>query len=413
MSHADPPTISRARGPLRSGTAYMVVGTAVAATAAYLFQLVAGRSLGPTAFAPITVLWTIQFLAFTTVFLPIEQLTIRRLNTAHPKDAPWRLFATAIAGTTIVAVGFAAIARERLLQGQWIYVGITAALIVSYGLFALARGFLAGRRRYREYGLSTLAESVVRLALAVAVLLAGFGTVGIAWTLIAGAFVPFIWRPFRYERARSNGNSVEAGSAKVLAAFVAATAASQTILAAGPLVVGALGATAAEVSVFFETFLLFRAPLTVTYSLVARVLPPLTRLVEDGRTSLLRKWTIWLGGAAVLVAVGAYFIGSAVGPAVVELMLGAEFRPAADIAAYAAAGVVLATAALFAQQVLIAMRATSPLAAAWLAALATTVFVIMVTGGGASSRVAMGFLAGEAVALAGLVAVVARRDSRV
>ena len=29
---------------------------------------------------------------------------------------------------------------------------------------------------------------------------------------------------------------------------------------------------AAQVSVFFETFLLFRAPLTVSYSLIARVL---------------------------------------------------------------------------------------------------------------------------------------------
>jgi O-antigen/teichoic acid export membrane protein len=53
-----------------SGTAYMIVGTFVAAVAAYLFQLVVGRSLGPTEFAPVTVLWTIQFLVFTTVSCP-------------------------------------------------------------------------------------------------------------------------------------------------------------------------------------------------------------------------------------------------------------------------------------------------------------------------------------------------------
>jgi len=41
-----------------TGTAYMIVGTLIAAIAAYLFQLVVGRSLGPTEFAPITVLWT-------------------------------------------------------------------------------------------------------------------------------------------------------------------------------------------------------------------------------------------------------------------------------------------------------------------------------------------------------------------
>src|SRR3989337_3844215 len=80
--------------PARRGTgiAYMIVGTLIAAVAAYLFQLVAGRDLGPTAFAPITVLWTIQFLVFTTVFVPMEQLTIRRLSAAEPEAGPRRLF---------------------------------------------------------------------------------------------------------------------------------------------------------------------------------------------------------------------------------------------------------------------------------------------------------------------------------
>jgi hypothetical protein len=78
-----------------SGTSYMVVGTLVAAIGAYLFQLIAGRVLGPTALAPITVLWTIQFLVFTTVFMPMEQLTIRRLNLVREHAAPWALLVSA------------------------------------------------------------------------------------------------------------------------------------------------------------------------------------------------------------------------------------------------------------------------------------------------------------------------------
>jgi len=386
----------------------MVIGTFIAAIAAYLFQLVAGRSLGPTEFAPITVLWTVQFLAFTTVFMPMEQLTIRRLNASEISAAPWRLFGLAIAATTAVSVGFAIAARERLLDGQWIYVVVTAALIVAYGFFALGRGLLAGRRRFREYGLSTLAESVLRLVLAIALLAAGFGTVGVAWTLVSGALVVFFWSPFKTDLEPAA--PVETGTAVALAGFVAATAAAQTMVAAGPLVVGALGATAAEVSVFFETFLLFRAPLTVTYSLVARVLPPLTRLVDSGGLEKLRKWTIRLAVVAAVLSTVAYFVGYWIGPALVEILLGAEFRPTSDVAAYAAAGVVIATAALFIQQSLIAMRATTSLARVWFAGLVAAAIVIAVANGTPSGRVGAGFLVGEIVAGLGLVVVVMLRS---
>jgi O-antigen/teichoic acid export membrane protein len=398
----------RARDLMGSGTGYMVVGTLVAAVGAYLFQLVAGRALGPTDFAPITVLWTIQFLAFTTVFMPIEQLTIRRLNAKEVAAAPTRLFTVAIAATTVVSVAFAIVTRDRLLEGRWVFVVITGALIVAYGLFALARGLLAGRRRFKEYGLAVLAESLLRLALAIVLLLAGFGTVGVAWTLVAGALVVFLWNPFSRERGSGVG-PVEAGTGVALVGFVTATAAAQTLVAAGPLVVGALGASAAEVSVFFETFLLFRAPLTIAYSLVARVLPPFTRLVESGRLASLRTWTVRLTAGAAVLATIAYFTGHVIGPSLVEILLGAEFRPASDVAAYAAAGVVLATIALFLQQILIAMHDTTLLAVVWMAGIATAVAVIAITAGTASGRVGAGFLAGEATATAGLaIAVMAR-----
>jgi O-antigen/teichoic acid export membrane protein len=191
-----------------------------------------------------------------------------------------------------------------------------------------------------------------------------------------------------------------------LATFVTANAASQTILAAGPLVVGGLGASPADVSVFFQTFLLFRSPLTLAYNLISRVLPPFTRLVEEGDLGSVRRWALRLAvGTAGLSAAG-YAAGGAVGPAFVELLLGAEFRPTGGLAAYAAGGVVLATMALFVQQMLIAMRATGRLAAAWLTGLLVATLLIVATDGDVSLRVGRAFLAGEATAFAGLVAAV-------
>jgi O-antigen/teichoic acid export membrane protein len=400
----------RTRG---TGTTHMVVGTLVAAVAAYLFQLVAGRALGPTEFAPITVLWTVQFLVFTTVFIPMEQLTIRRLNLDTTHAAPWRLFLVVIGVSMAGAVAFTALTLDRLFDGEALYLLTVAALIAAYGWFALGRGFLAGRRRFREYGLSTFAESVLRLVLAIGLLAAGVGALGLGWTLVAGALVVFLWRPFRGEREREAGAAREQGTGAALATFISANAASQTIVAAGPLVVGALGAPAAEVSVFFETFLLFRAPLTVAYNLVSRVLPPFTRFVERGALHVVRRWAVRLAAAAAVTAALGYVVGRAVGPALVEFLLGDEFRPGAALAAVAASGVVLATVALFVQQMLIAMRATTRLAVAWIAGLVAAAVMIALTDGSASLRVGRAFLTGEIVAFAGLVVgvlTIRRRD---
>ena len=400
MTQTPTPThAARARG---SGTAYMVVGTLVAAFAAYLFQLIAGRVLGPTDFAPITVLWTIQFLVLTIVFVPMEQLTIRRLSVTDPDAAPWRLFVGVIAGAVVVSTAFAALTRDRLLHGESAYLFIVPALIAGYGGFALARGLLAGHRRFKEYGLSTLAESVLRLAVAAALLALGIGAVGLGWTLVVGSLVVWIWRPLRHEPYRPTPADGRRSTLD-LGTFVAANAASQTIVAAGPLVLGALRASSAEVSVFFETFLLFRAPLTVAYSLIARILPPFTRFVEKGERRTIRVWALRLGALGAVGGALGYGVGRAIGPDLVALLLGEEFRPTATLAAYAASGVAIATVALFSQQILIAMGATVRLAVAWFIGLGAAAVTLAFAAGSPSARVGAGFLVGEVTAFALIV----------
>ncbi len=396
------------------GTAMMVIGTVIAAAGAYGFQLVAGRALGPEEFAPITVLWTMQFLVFTTVFLPMEQLTIRRLSATHPEEPPRVLFATVIAAATILVTGVAAVTLNRLLGGESIYLVVVAVLIVAYGGFALARGSLAGRQRFADYGWTTMAESVARLGVAMLVIGAGFGVVGVAWSLIPGAVIIYAWRPFQREATPPSGSApAEAtGAGAALAGFVTANAASQTIIAAGPLLVAALGGGPAEVSIFFETFLLFRAPLTVAYNLIARVLPPFTRAVEGGERDRLAHWALQVGIAAAFLAGGGFVAGHVVGPSLVALFLGEEFRPSADLAAFAIAGVVIATAALFVQQMLVALRATTRLALAWFGGLAAATVTVPLATGSASRRVGLAFVIGEGVALALIVGAVRSRASR-
>ena len=402
------PADAGASDRLRSGTTAMVAGTLVAAIAAYLFQLIVGNALGPADFAPISVLWTIQFLVFTTVFMPMEQLTIRRLSAVEPKAAPWAIFGGLIATATAATVLFGHLTLDRLLAGDPWYLVILAFLILGYGGFALGRGFLAGRLRYRDYGVTTLAESVLRLVLAAALLAAGVGALGVSVTLVAGSLVIWLWSPLRGERRRDRGAEREPGSVGTLATFITANASAQTIVASGPLIVGGLGAPDREVSIFFETFLLFRAPLTVSYSLIARVLPPFTAMMERGEHGALRRRAVWIAAAGAGGTALAYAFGLTFGAGMVELLL-PKFRPEAELAAIAAAGMTLATVALFEQQVLIAMRATRRLAGSWLIALLAAVLVIAFDGSEPSIRVARAFLAGEATALIALTAAILTR----
>jgi O-antigen/teichoic acid export membrane protein len=381
----------------------MVVATGLAAVAAYLFQLVVGRALGPTDFAPLVVLWTVQFLVFTVALLPMEQLTVRRLNLDAPGATPWRLYFWVIALAAAAATGFAAATRHRLLADRTAYLPVVALLVVAYGGFALGRGYLAGRRRFKEYAFCVLGESVLRLALAGILIAFSVGALGISWTLVPGSLVVWIWHPFRAARHREAGKAPEAGAGTALAGFVIANAAAQTIVAAGPLVVAGLGADAAEVSVFFQTFLLLRAPLTIGYNLISRILPPFTRFVEQGESARIRRLVLGMGALGAGLAAAGFAAGYAAGPTLVEWLLGAEYRPGPLLAALAASGAVLATVALFAQQMLIAMRATHRLAAAWLAGLGAAALAVGLGRATPSLRVGWAFLIGEALAFALLI----------
>ena len=65
------------RGFRAPGTGFMVAGGLLGALGAYLFQVYGGRTLGPDAFAPISVLWTAFFILATVLLVPVEQYVTR------------------------------------------------------------------------------------------------------------------------------------------------------------------------------------------------------------------------------------------------------------------------------------------------------------------------------------------------
>jgi len=398
---------------LRSdGTAYIVAGSLVAGIGAYAFQLLGGRTLGAEDFSPVSVLLTIHFLTFIVILLPIEQLVVRRLTidrsrSGLPARAYW------LAGSTMtVATLLAFLGADHYLNGDRRFVVFTALTIGVHFLFAVARGHLAGWRRFRAYGMSSGSASLVRLIVAVGVTLVRPSATGFALGLILGPLVVLAWRPFRRVEVDREELDEDAKSTLddrgLLTGLVLAAASSQALLLVGPIAVGLLGGSAVEISIAFAAFTLGRAPLTFGYNLLARVLPPFTEMAARGERQELRAWARGMGWAASGLAVVAAGMGWLLGPWVVEVAFGPDFAPSRLTAAAISFGVVFAGGGLFVGQILVARGQSLRLAIAWLSGLLSAMAAVIFTASlEVVTRVAVAFVVGEIIALIALIALVA------
>jgi lipopolysaccharide/colanic/teichoic acid biosynthesis glycosyltransferase len=407
----DASTYARARFAhlTTDGTGFIVGGSLVAGLAAYAYQFLGGRVLGAHAFAPVSVLLTIHFLTFIVILMPVEQLVVRRLTidrarSGLPSQAWWLMAVTTAAATVFAFVGV-----DHYLNGDGRFIVFTGFTVVVHALFAAARGHLAGWRRFKEYGVTSAAASLVRLAVALAVSIVRPSASGLALGLIAGPLIVMAWRPFRrVEVARAPLDPEAAGRLEdrgLLAGLVLAAAASQVLLLAGPLVVGALGGSTVEISVAYAVFTLGRAPLAFGYNLLARVLPPFTVMAATGDRRELRAWARGMAWAALALSGVAAALGWLIGPWSVRLAFGEGFSATPGVAAGVAFGVIFAGAGLFVGQILVARGRSLRLGVAWLVGIAAAgATVVALPRSGPVARVTVGFVVGEVLALLVLVA---------
>jgi lipopolysaccharide/colanic/teichoic acid biosynthesis glycosyltransferase len=399
------------------GTLDIVIGSLIAGLGGYTYQFLAGRSLGVEGFAAIGILLTAHFLSFVIVLMPIEQFVIRRLTLgARGWVVPLR--AVALAASTAVAAGIVvAVSGDdyfAAFSSRQVFILFVLATVAVHFFFAVGRGYLAGFRRFRSYGYVSAAASVLRLAVALAVAIIAPSVTGFAWAHVLGPIVIVLWRPWKSARNEKTPPIVEAeedSEKGLLAGLVLAAAASQALLLAGPLVASRLGATTAQFSVVYATLLIARAPLTLGYNLIARILPSFTQMAVKGERRELRSWARGIAIAAVVLSGLGALLGAVLGPILVGVAFGSEFAPSPFVGAVAGGGVVLAAGGLFIGQILVAKGQSLRLAIAWMAALVGAVIMVALPFDDPVVHVVMAFAVGEVVALAALVAAALIHDS--
>ncbi len=280
-------------------------------------------------------------------------------------------------------------------------------IMAGYSLLYVAKGVLAGGRRFADVGWVLIIETVVRLAAGIVAIQLAATSQSLGWAMVLGGFAVLgmgWWR-----RDVGDERSPVAPAPRFLAGYAGGSASSQMLLAGAPIAVGILGADPELVSITFVTFTLFRAPLTLILNLQGRILPYLVglsharnlqQLSRDRSERRSRRRSTRRFSGRLLEGWSA--------PTLSAFSSAMSSDPGTTVAMFAAGGVMAAAAAQVAGQVLVAEARTRRLAMAWTGGLLVAVLAVVVLGGDPDVRVAASFAVGEGTALL-LMAILAGR----
>jgi hypothetical protein len=192
-----------------------------------------------------------------------------------------------------------------------------------------------------------------------------------------------------------------------------ANAATQFLLAGGPLVLAFLHASSTEISIYFVTVTAARLPIVFIFGgILSRLLGTFVRLAggEGGRA--LKRATVRIAAGTGVVAILGGAVAAAVGPTLIRVLFGAGFEPPGWFAAGATFGVLIGTGAIVLSQVLVGASAESRLPWPWFSALAAAALAMSLASSSPLRRVLLGFVVGEVVAMLGLLFAILRNPMR-
>jgi O-antigen/teichoic acid export membrane protein len=399
----------RARNPLPDGTVTVALGLVVNGVFAYAFLGLAGRTLGPDAYAPLAVLWAMIYLVGPGFFLPLEQEVSRALANRWAQGLgagplvrqAGMLGAAVVAALLIVTAVLSPVLVDNLFDGQWLLIVGFALAIPGYAAVHLARGMLAGLGRFRGYSAYYMAENTLRFAAGVVLAIAGAATAG-PYGLVVGV-MPLVALAIalrgEHDLASPGPPAPWGELARALASLLAASILTAFLLYAGPVAIELLAdeSQTGEASRFLAGLTIARIPVFLFQAVQAALLPKLSALAGAGRFIEFRQRLGRLLVAVTAIAVAGVVGAFVLGPLIIRILFGQDFLIGrVDLALLAASsGAFMLAVAL--GQALIALSGQSRVAVGWLLGV-ITFLVVTALGNDLLLRVELGLVAGSAVA---------------
>ncbi|HEX7322385.1 MAG TPA: hypothetical protein VF299_05535 [Mycobacterium sp.] len=275
------PEVPRApAGPIARGSVARV-GAATAATAVcgYAVLYLAARDLDPAGFSVFGVFWGAFGLVAGAAYGLLQETT-REVRSAHqtggadsaptvgPRIRPLPVAAAAGVVAAAILAGSSPLWSEQVfVAARWLSVGLLSVGLACFAVHAALLGMLAGVNHWTQYGALMVTDAVIRVLVASATFLAGWGLAGFLWATVAGA-VAWLLMLIASPRARATARLTTPVRTAVFlrgaAHSITAAGASAILVMGFPVLLQATyGELGAEGGVVILAVTLTRAPLLV------------------------------------------------------------------------------------------------------------------------------------------------------
>jgi O-antigen/teichoic acid export membrane protein len=383
-------------------TGALGAGTVVGGLLAYAFFAMATRTLGASAAAPVSVLWTYWTMAAAILTFPLQHWTIRLLTRgaegtlARSRGRIW----IGAAVLSVFSALLAYLARDLLFHDPTVaYPAMVAGITAGATLSGLVRGALAGRGRFAATGLSMATENLLRVALGVVVALAGGGAVAFGLVLVLGSFSAFFWPSSLRFDAQGTVAAESISSPLALASGLAAgSLIAQIVLTGGPVALAALGGTPRQVTSLFAALAVWRAPYLAVLGVTPRLTPALTRMTLTGDERRLRSARRWILLAVVGAAGAAFLAGATFVLPLLRAVFGSDVVLDRIPSALIGVGTAAAVGNLVLLLVMLALGTSRPVNRAWLIAAAVVGAILVAVPLKPLDRVVTAFVAAQLTA---------------
>jgi O-antigen/teichoic acid export membrane protein len=329
-------------GPIaRSSVARVGTATAVTALCGYAVVYLAARDLAPAGFSVFAVFWG-AFGLVTGAANGLLQETTREVRAARYTEivAARRTHPLRVAGmvgvcAAVVIAGSSPLwSRPVFADARWLSVGLLSIGLAGFCLHATLLGMLAGANHWTQYGALMVTDAVIRVAVAVATFVIGWGLIGFLWATVAGAvawLVMVVASPTARVAARLLTPGGTATFLRGAAHSITAAGASAILVMGFPVLLKVTSAElGAQGGVVILAVTLTRAPLLVPLTAMQGNL--IAHFVDE-RTERLRAL---IAPAVLIGAIGAVGVVAAglVGPWLLRAGFGPDYHAASALLAW-------------------------------------------------------------------------------
>ena len=396
-----------ARGPVTRGSMARVgIATALSALCGYAVLYLAARNLEPAGFSLFGVFWG-AFGLVSGAANGLLQESTREVRAMRGQHLPPQRTTRPMRIAAVVGIGAAgAIAATAPLWSAHVFAEehLLSVVLLSIGLagfclHATLLGMLAGMDRWTQYGSLMVTDAAIRVAVAAAAFVLGWGLAGFLWATVAGSVAWLILLALS-PATRDAARRTAAGSARTFltGAFhsVAAAGASAVLIMGFPVLLKAttpeLGATG---GVVILAVTLTRAPLLVPLTAMQGNL--IAHFVDQSH----RRLRALVVPAATVAAIGGLGVVAAwwAGPWLLRSAFGPEYQAAGGLLAWFTAGAVAIALLTLTGAAAVAAALHRAYAAGWVGATLAAVALLMLPLG-LETRTVIALLCGPVVGIA-------------